>query len=242
MRLTGADGRDHFCEKACTREKILEPLPGVKLRPPSYWKVPRSSENIKKVLVKIISTDTSLKSWFCLQWELSSRRLDSVNSYVPLSDFIIIIIQVSTREYGKMYLHFTEILTTLLMGDRFRTSGLTLNPYVPLSDLCERRIVIIDWLSVKLKTNRSWTSLATWVVPPFLYLATLTADSEGGSRVKITSTSSRGAPSRVYVHRRVMLSFSTGYNGLEGVEIKDGACSLRKRKQKSQSDKLIKWV
>ena len=28
-----------------------------------------------------------------------------------------------------------------------------------------------------------------------------------------------------------MLSFSIGYNGLEGVEIKDGACSLPKKKK-----------
>ena len=127
-----------------------------------------------------------------------------------------------------MYLHFIEILTTLQMGAWFRTSGLTLNSYVPLSDLCEWRIVIVDWLSVKLKTNRSWISLATWVVPPLLYLATLSTESERESGVKSTSTSSKGEPSRVYVHWRVMLSFSTGYNGLEGVERKDGACSLRK--------------
>ena len=130
-----------------------------------------------------------------------------------------------------MYLHFTEILTLSLMVIAAKSSGLTVNSYVPLSDLCERRIVIVDWLSVKLKTNRSWTLLATWVVPPLLYLATLCAESEGESKVKITSTSSRGEPSRVYVHWRVMLSFSTGYNGLGGVEIKDAACSLRKKKQ-----------
>ena len=117
------------------------------------------------------------------------------------------------------------------MGVVCKSSGLTVNLYVPLSDLCERKIVIDDWLSVKLKTNRSWTWLATWVVPPLLYLATLRAEGEGESGVKITSTWSRGVPSRVYVHRRVMLSFSTGYNGLEGVEIKDGACSLRKNKK-----------
>ena len=126
-----------------------------------------------------------------------------------------------------LYSHFTEILTTLLRGAWSRMSGRTLNSYVPLSDLWERRIVIVDWLSVKLKTNRSWTSAATWVVPPLLYLAILRAESEGESAVKTTSTSSRGLPSRVYVHRRVMLSFSTGYTGLEGVEIKDGACSLQ---------------
>ena len=119
------------------------------------------------------------------------------------------------------------------MGVVCKSSGLTVNLYVPLSDLCERKIVIDDWLSVKLKTNRSWTWLATWVVPPLLYLATIRAEGEGESGVKITSTWSRGVPSRVYVHRRVMLSFSTGYNGLEGVEIKDGACSLRKNKKKS---------
>ena len=151
----------------------------------------------------------------------------TVNSYVLLSDLIIV--EVSQRKQGKsLYLHFTETLTTLSMEASFRTSGLTLNSYVPLSDLCERRIVIVDWLSVKSKTNRSWTSLATWVVPPLLCLATLIADSNSG--VKITSTWSRGEPSRVYVHWRVMLSFSTGYNGLEGVEIKDGACSLQKKK------------
>ena len=37
-----------------------------------------------------------------------------------------------------------------------------------------------------------------------------------------------------------MLSFSTGYNGLEGVEIKDGACSLRKKK-KHCVDRLTRW-
>ena len=130
-----------------------------------------------------------------------------------------------------LHLHFTETLTMSVMGAWFRTSGLTLNSYVPESDLWERRIVIIDRLSVKLKKNRSWTSVATWVVPPFLYLATLSAESEGESLVKITCTSSRGAPSRVYVHLRVMLSFSAGYNGLEGVERKDGACSLRKKEK-----------
>ena len=130
-----------------------------------------------------------------------------------------------------MYLHSTEILTTSLMGVASKSSGLTVNSYVPLSDLCERKIVIVDWLSVKLKTNRSRTLLNTWVVPPLLYLATLSAESEGESGVKITSTSSRGVPSRVYVHWRVMLSFSTGYNGLEGVEIKDAACSLPKKKK-----------
>ena len=112
-----------------------------------------------------------------------------------------------------------------------KSSGRTVNSYVPLSDLRERRIVIVDWLSVKLKTNRSRTLLATWVVPPLLYLATICAKSEGESGVKITSTSFRRVPSRAYVHWRVMLSFSTGYNGLEGVEIKDGACSLRKKKK-----------
>ena len=122
----------------------------------------------------------------------------------------------------------------------FRTSRLTLNPYVPLSDLCEWRIVIVDWLSVKLKTNRSWTSLATWVVPPLLYLATLTAESNSG--VKITPTWSRGEPSRVYVHWRVMLSFSTGYNGLEGVEMKDGACSLRKKEETSFVSKEVRLL
>ena len=111
-----------------------------------------------------------------------------------------------------------------------KSSGLTIKSYVPLSDLCERKIVIVDWLSVKLYTNRSWTWLATCVVLPLLYLATLCAESEGESEVKSTSTWSR-APSRVYVHWRVMLSFSTGYNGLGGVEIKDAACSLRKKKQ-----------
>ena len=132
-----------------------------------------------------------------------------------------------------MYLHSTEILTSSLMGDASKLSGVTVNSYVPLSNLCDRRIVIVDWLSVKLKTNRPWTSLATTVVPPLLYLATLRAVSEGKSAVKITCTWSRGEPSRVYVHWRVMLSFSTGYNGLEGVEIKDGACSMRKQKTKS---------
>ena len=127
-----------------------------------------------------------------------------------------------------MYLHFTEILTLSLMVIAAKSSGLTINSYVPLSDLWERRIVIVDWLSVRLTTNRSWRLLATWVVPPLLYLATLCAESEGESGVKITSTSSRGEPSRVYVHWKVMLSFSTEYNGLEGVEWKDGACSLRK--------------
>ena len=112
-----------------------------------------------------------------------------------------------------------------------KSSGLTINSYLPLSDLCERRIVIVDWISVILKTNRSWTLLATWVVPPLLYLATLWAKSEGESGVKITSTSSRREPSRVYVHWRVMLSFSAGYNGLEGVEVKDAACSLPKKKK-----------
>ena len=131
-----------------------------------------------------------------------------------------------------LHLHSTEIFTTSLMSRWFRTSGRTLNSYVPLSNLCERRIIIIDWLSVKLKRNRSWTSLATWVVPPLLYLATLSAESEGESGVKSTSTWSKGEPSRVYVHWRVMLSFSTGYNGLEGVEIKDGACSLWKKKKR----------
>ena len=147
---------------------------------------------------------------------------------------IIIIVEVSRRKQGKsLYLQFTEILTSLSMEAWFRTSGLTLNSYVPLSDLCERRIVIVDWLSVKLKTNRSWTSLATWVVPPLLYLAILSTESERESGLKITSTSSKGEPSRVYVHWRVMLSFSTGYNGLEGVEMKDGACSLRKKEETS---------
>ena len=119
-----------------------------------------------------------------------------------------------------------------------KSSGLIINSYFPLSDRCERRIVIVDWLSVKLKTNRSWTLLATCVVLPLLYLATLCAESEGESEVKSTSTWSRGAPSRSYVHWRVMLSFSTGYNGLEGVEIKDAACSLRKKENKIVFEKV----
>ena len=131
-----------------------------------------------------------------------------------------------------LYLHFTDILTSSLMVVAAKSSGLTIKSYVPLSDLCERKIVIVDWLSVKLYTNRSWSWLATCVVLPLLYLATLRAESEGESEVKSTSTWSRRAPSRVYVHWRVMLSFSTGYNGLEGVEIKDGACSLRKKETK----------
>ena len=65
-------------------------------------------------------------------------------------------------------------------------------------------------------------------MPPLLYLATLSTEVGEESGAKSTSISSRGEPSRVYVHWRVMLSFSTGYNGLEGVERKDGACSLRK--------------
>ena len=173
-----------------------------------------------------------MKYWFHLQWELISCRRDtqSVHTFRYL---ILLLLKKSIRGIRKtMYLHFTEILTLSLMVIAAKSSGLTVNSYVPLSDLCERRIVIVDWLSVKLKTNRSWTLLATWVVPPLLYLATLCAESEGESKVKITSTSSRGEPSRVYVHWRVMLSFSTGYNGLERVEIKDGACSLRKKKTK----------
>ena len=174
-----------------------------------------------------------MKYWFGLQWELSSRRRDT-QSVHKFRYLILLLLKKSIREIRKtMYLHFTEILTLSLMVIAAKSSGLTVNSYVPLSDLCERRIVIVDWLSVKLKTNRSWTLLATWVVPPLLYLATLCAESEGESEVKITPTSSRGEPSRVYVHWRVMLSFSTGYNGLEGVEIKDGACSLRKKKTKS---------
>ena len=136
--------------------------------------------------------------------------------------------------YNRFHLHFTEIFTVFLMVVAAKSSGVTVNSYVPLSDLCERRIfIIVDWLSVILKMNRSWTSLAIWIVPPLLYLATLRAGSEGESEVKSTSTWSRETPSRVYVHWRVMLSFSTGYNGLEGVEIKDGACSMRKKKTKS---------
>ena len=128
-----------------------------------------------------------------------------------------------------MYLHFIEILTEFLMVVAAKSSGVTVNSYVPRSDLCEWRIVIIVCeISVIFKINRSWTSLATWTVPPLLYLATLRAGSEGESEVKSTSIWSKGEPSRVYVHWRVMLSFSTGYSGLEGVEIKDGACSLRK--------------
>ena len=174
-----------------------------------------------------------MKYWFGLQWELSSRRRDT-QSVHKFRYLILLLLKKSIREIRKtMYLHFTEILTLSLMVIAAKSSGLTVNSYVPLSDLCERRIVIVDWLSVKLKTNRSWISLATWVVPPLLYLATLFAESEGESEVKITSTSSRWEPSRVYVHWRVMLSFSTGYNELEGVEIKDGACSLRKKKTKS---------
>ena len=119
-----------------------------------------------------------------------------------------------------------------------KSSGTTTNSYVPLSDLCERRIVIVDLLSVTLKTNRSWKSLATWVVSPLLYLATLRAESEGESGMKINSTWSRGEPPRVYVHWRVMLSFSTGYNGLEGVEIKDCACSLWKKENKIVFEKV----
>ena len=39
-----------------------------------------------------------------------------------------------------------------------------------------------------------------------------------------------------------MLSFSAGYNGLEGVEIKDGACSLRKKKKHCvEKDRLTRW-
>ena len=132
---------------------------------------------------------------------------------------------------NHLHSHFTEILTSSIIEAKFRSSGLTRNSYVPLSDLWEWWIITVDWLSVKWKTNRSWKSLATWVVPPLLYLATLCAESEGESGVKITSTWSRGEPSRVYVHWRVMLSFSIGYNGLVGVEIKDGACSLRKKKK-----------
>ena len=174
-----------------------------------------------------------MKYWFGLQWELSSRRRDtpSVHKFFYL---ILLLLKKSIREIRKtMYLHFTEILTLSLMVIAAKSSGLTVNSYVPLSDLCERRIVIVDWLSVKLKTNRSWTLLATWVVPPLLYLATLSTEGGEESGAKSTSISSRGEPSRVYVHWRVMLSFSTGYDGLEGVEIKDGACSFRKKKTKS---------
>ena len=135
-----------------------------------------------------------------------------------------------------MYLHFTEILTSSLIEVAAKASGTTINSYVPLSDLCERRIVIVDLLSVKLKMNRSWKSLTTWVVPPLLYFATLRAESEGES--KITSTWSRGKPPRVYVHRRVMLSFSTRCNGLEGVEMKDCACSLWKKENKIVFEKV----
>ena len=165
----------------------------------------------------------------------------SIIIIIIITIIIIIIVEVSRRKQGKsLYLQFTEILTSLSMEAWFRTSGLTLNSYVPLSDLCERRIVIVDWLSVKSKTNRSWTSLATWVVPPLLYLASLNAESNSG--VKITSIWSRGEPSRVYVHWRVMLSFSTGYNGLEGVEMKDGACSLRKKKETSFASKEVRLL
>ena len=174
-----------------------------------------------------------MKYWFCLQWELSSRRRDS-QSVHTFRYLILLLLKKSIREIRKtMYLHFTEILTLSSMVIAAKSLGTTVNLYVPLSNLWERRIVIVDWLSVKLKTNRSWTLLATWVVPPLLYLATLCAESEGESGLKITSMLSRGEPSRVYVHWRVMLSFSTGYNGLEGVEIKDDACSLRKKKTKS---------
>ena len=135
--------------------------------------------------------------------------------------------------YNRFHLHFTEILTAFPMVVTAKSSGVTINSYVPLSDLCNRRIfIIVDWLSVILKMNRSWASLATWIVPPLLYLATLREGSEGESEVKSTSTWSRGEPSRVYVHWRVMLSFSTGYNGFEGVEIKDGACSMRRKENK----------
>ena len=141
-----------------------------------------------------------------------------------------------------MYLHFTEILTLSLMIVAAKSSGLTINSYVPLSDLWEWWIVTVDWLSVKLKTNRSWKSLATWVVPPLLYLATLSTESEGESGAKSTSTWSRREPPRVYVHWRVMLSFSAGYSRLEGVEIKDGACSLRKKKKYCFWESLINKV
>ena len=46
----------------------------------------------------------------------------------------------------------------------------------------------------------------------------------------------------MYVHLRVMLSFSAGYNGLEGVERKDGACSLRKKKNiVFEKVRLTRW-
>ena len=141
-----------------------------------------------------------------------------------------------------MYLHFTEILTLSLMVIAAKSSGLTINSYVPLSDLWEWWIVTVDWPSVKLKTNRSWKSLVTWVVPPLLYLATLSTESEGESGAKSTSTWSRREPPRVYVHWRVMLSFSAGYSRLEGVEIKDGDCSLRKKKKYCFWESLINKV
>ena len=136
-------------------------------------------------------------------------------------------------ERKRFHLHFTEILTLSLIGSKFTSSGLTVNSYVPLSNLCERIIVIVDWLSVKLKKNRSWKSFGTWIVPPLLYLATLFKENERKSGVKIISTSSRGVPPRVYVHWRVMLSFSSTSDGLEGVEIKDAACSFRNNKKNS---------
>ena len=59
--------------------------------------------------------------------------------------------------------------------------------------------------------------------------------------MKITSTSSRGVPSRVYVRQRVMLSFSTRYNGFEGVDTTDGVCSLERNKTSfvSKEDRLL---
>ena len=78
-------------------------------------------------------------------------------------------------------------------------------------------------------------------MPLLLYLATLCAENVGESGVKITSTSSRGVPSRVYARYRVMLSFSTEYNGFEGVDMTDGVCSLKRNKTSfvSKEDRLL---
>ena len=186
--------------------------------------------------------DAQGRDHFCVKGKnpcASTWSKASILKLLKSSSYFKKLISVSENHF---HLHFTEILTSSLMEAKFTLSGVTLNSYFPLSDLWEWWIITVDWLSVKWKTNRSWKSLATWVVPPLLYLATLCAESEGESGVKITSTWSRGEPSRVYVHWRVMLSFSTGYNGLEGVEIKDGACSLQKRKNiVYEKVRLTKW-
>ena len=83
-----------------------------------------------------------------------------------------------------MYLHFTEISTSSLTGVNFTLSRHSIHTFCCLIFASEGLALLIDCL-LKITTNPSWKSSATWVVPQLLYLVTLCAENEGESGVKL---------------------------------------------------------